>query len=124
MTPHEPQPLLSLNEDDDDCKSGHRKSSVASSSMTKASTLVFHKAIEQDAKTVERSLVFLRRALYVVSASIVVAALVILAVDDSSLIGATSEAAALYSEGDHTALHSVRGHTTGGVGCGQCGRAG
>ena len=87
--------------------SGGKKSSVASSSMSKSSGVVFHKAVEQDAKTVESSLVFLRRALYVVWLSIIAASITILVVDSGIVIGATDEELVVRSEGDRASFHTV-----------------
>ncbi len=88
--------------------SAKRRSSVASSSKTKLSTVVFHRAVEHDAKATEKSLVFLRRALHVVCLSAIAASIVILVIGDSELSGAEEEQKSLIDECNRGSLHTVR----------------
>ena len=102
-----PEEFASLDETLTDHVPG-KKSSVASSSMSKSSTMVFHKAVEEDRHTMERSLLFLRRALLVVSLSSVCIALTMLVVSNDTLGEAVFNEGTIRYEGDRMALHSVR----------------
>ena len=86
---------------------GKKKTSIASSSQSRSSAAVFHKAIEHDAKVTEPSLVFLRRALYVVWLTVIAASIMILLVDSGIVTGATDDEQAVRSEGDRASLHTV-----------------
>ena len=86
---------------------GKKKTSIASSSQSRSSAAVFHKAIEHDAKNTESSLVFLRRALYVVWLTVIAASVTILVVDSGIVAGATDDEQVVRSEGDRASLHTV-----------------
>ena len=83
------------------------KSSVASSTVSTAMSSLL-KAIELDRRSMERNLVFLRRAIALVTVSCVVCAFVIMDVSNDGLLIAFEREGYINSEGDRTMLHTVR----------------
>ena len=81
--------------------------SAVSSSQTKSSSAVFHKAVEADAHRTESSLVLLRRLLLVLSLSIIAITGVIYLLDSNTLSYSVVAESIQRSEGDTAALVTV-----------------
>ena len=107
-----------LQEAQDGTDAKARRTSVASSSHSKSSTVMFHRAIQVDAQSMEGSLVFLKRVLLIVSLTVIVVVAVTIT-SEQSIATALSLEKALHNEGDRAQKHTVRpcGATVAIIGC-------
>ena len=87
---------------------GKKKSSVSSSSQSKSSLVMLHRAIEEDAKRTEGSLLLLHRVLMVVSLSVIIITAVVFNLDQQTVNYSVTADAIQTRQGDQPVLMTVR----------------